>query len=42
MSFCDLFSKNDIKIPKIRVLKNITVSLGVSLFQKAAKSFIFI
>ena len=41
MPFCDLFSKNRIRMPKIRTLKNIAVSLRVSPFQKVAKSFVF-
>ena len=41
MPFCDLFSKNHIRLPKIRTLKNIGVSLLVSRLQKIAKSFVF-
>ena len=37
MPFCDLFSKNHIRLPKIRTLKNI----GVSRLQKITKSFVF-
>ena len=41
MPFCDLFSKNHTRLPKIRTLKNIGVSLLVSRLQKIAKSFVF-
>jgi len=37
MPFCDLFSKNRIRMPKIRTLKNIWVSR----LQKMAKSCVF-
>ena len=37
MPFCDLFSKNRIRMPKIRTLKNIWVSH----LQKMAKSCVF-
>lgn len=41
MPFCDLCSKNRIRMPKIRTLKNIWVSRLVSRLQKMAKSCVF-